>query len=92
MHTAMVQHVDTEKILLYHSNYASGNYTPAACHVDTVYWDSFLDSPNTNIKDKDGDVTSLNKFFGAPMSCGNGMGLSLNRYSKLTGKRAIHIP
>ena len=86
MHTAMVQHVDTEKILLYHSNYASGNYTPAACHVDTVYWDSFLDSPNTNIKDKDGDVTSLNKFFGAPMSCGNGMGLSLNRYSKLTGK------
>lgn len=27
MHTAMVQHVDTEKILLYHSNYASGNYT-----------------------------------------------------------------
>ena len=50
MHTAMVQHVDTEKILLYHSNYASGNYTPAACHVDTVYWDSFLDSPNTNIK------------------------------------------
>ena len=86
MHTAMVQHVDTEKILLYHSNYASGNYTPAACHVDTVYWDSFLDSPNTNIKEKDGDVTSLNKFFGAPMSCGNGMGLSLNRYSKLTGK------
>ena len=51
-----------------------------------MYWDSFLDSPNTNIKDKDGDVTSLNKFFGAPMSCGNGMGLSLNRYSKLTGK------
>lgn len=45
-----------------------------------------MDSPNTNIKDKDGDVTSLNKFFGAPMSCGNGMGLSLNRYSKLTGK------
>ena len=86
MHTAMVQHVDTEKILLYHSNYASGNYTPAACHVDTVYWDSFLDSPNTNIREKDGDVTSLNKFFGAPMSCGNGMGLSLNRYSKLTGK------
>ena len=86
MHTAMVQHVDTEKILLYHSNYASGNYTPAACHVDTVYWDSFLDSPNTNIKDKNGDVTSLNKFFGAPMSCSNGMGLSLNRYSKLTSK------
>ncbi len=86
MHTAMVQYVDTEKILLYHSNYASGNYTSAACHVDTVYWDSFLDSPNTNIKDKNGDVTSLNKFFGAPMSCSNGMGLSLNRYSKLTSK------
>lgn len=86
MHTAMVQYVDTEKILLYHSNYASGNYTSAACHVDTVYWDSFLDSSNTNIKDKNGDVTSLNKFFGAPMNCSNGLGLSLNRYSKLTSK------
>lgn len=86
LHTAVIQHVDTEKILIYHSNYASGNYTSASCHVDALYWDSFLKTPNTNVRDKNGDVISLNRFFGAPLSCGNGMGVSLNRYTKLSSK------
>lgn len=86
MHTAMIQHLDSEKMQVFHSNYACGNYSSAACHVDTILWSSFLENPNTNIKNSSGDIVSLNKFFGAPMCCSNGMGLSLNRYSKLTSK------
>lgn len=86
MHTVIIQHVDSEKLQVFHSNYACGNYSSAACHVDTLLWDSFLETPNTNMRNSSGDIVSLNKFFGAPMCCSNGMGLSLNRCSKLTSK------
>lgn len=79
-HTFMVQSVDSEKMVIYHSNYASHGNTSDTCHFDTIYWQSFRQSPTVSTTVSNGDY-SLNAIFSSKMKNG-GLGISINRYSK----------
>ena len=76
-HTVLIQHIDDEKIMLYHSNYATSGISSAVCRVDTVYWKSFIANPTTNV------TGSLNLLLGSNFRRTGGVGMSLNRYSFL---------
>ena len=76
-HTVLIQHIDDEKIMLYHSNYATSGISSAVCRVDTVYWKSFITNPTTNV------TGSLNLLLGSNFRRTGGVGMSLNRYSFL---------
>ena len=82
-HTFMVQSVDNEKMVIYHSNYASKGNTSNTCHFDTIYWDSFRSSPTKSATASNGDY-SLNAMFYAKMS--GGLGITINRYTKYESK------
>lgn len=83
-HTFMVQSVDNEKMVIYHSNYASKGNTSDTCHFDTIYWDSFRSSPTKSANASNGDY-SLNAMFYAKMKSG-GLGITINRYAKYENK------
>ncbi len=76
-HTVLIQHIDEEKIMLYHSNYATSGVSASACRVDTVYWNSFVSSPTANTNG------SLNYLLGSNLKLSGGLGMSINRYSFL---------
>lgn len=76
-HTVLIQHIDEEKIMLYHSNYATSGIPSSACRVDTVYWKSFIANPTSNTSN------SLNLLLGSNFKRSGGIGMSLNRYSFL---------
>ncbi len=78
-HTFMIQSVDDEKMVIYHSNYASKGNSSASCHFDTIYWDSFASSPTESCYASNGDY-SLNAIFYSKMKVG-GLGISINRYT-----------
>lgn len=80
-HTFMVQHVDNNKLQIYHSNYGYANYTSAMCHIDTIYWDSFIKNPTKSIYNSDNSCYSANSIFYNKMKNG-GVGITINRYSK----------
>lgn len=72
-HTFMVQSVDSEKLRFYHSNYGDDN-----CNIDTIYWDSFRQSPTANKTTSNG--LSRNSLFYNKMKQG-GLGITINRFS-----------
>ncbi len=76
-HTVLIQHIDEEKIMLYHANYATSGVSSAVCRLDTIYWNSFVSTPTTNTKD------SLNYLLGSNFKLSGGLGISINRYSFL---------
>lgn len=79
-HSFMIQTVDSEKMVIYHSNYASRGNTSDTCHFDTIYWDSFRDSPTVSCNAANGEY-SLNAIFHSKMKYG-GLGITINRYSR----------
>lgn len=76
-HTVLIQHIDEEKIMLYHSNYATSGISSAVCRLDTVYWNSFVSNPVSNT------TGSLNYLLGSNLKRVGGLGMSINRYSFL---------
>lgn len=76
-HTVLIQHIDEDKITLYHSNYATSGVSSAVCRVDTVYWKSFISNPTSNTS------SSLNLLLGSNFKRSGGVGMSINRYSFL---------
>lgn len=76
-HTVLIQHIDDEKIMLYHSNYATSGISSSVCRIDTVYWKSFIANPTSN------KSNSLNLLLGSNFRRTGGVGMSLNRYSFL---------
>ena len=76
-HTVLVQHIDEEKIILYHANYATSGISAGVCRLDTIYWNSFVSTPTTNTSD------SLNYLLGSNLKLSGGLGISINRYSFL---------
>ena len=76
-HTVLIQYIDDEKIMLYHSNYATSGISSSVCRIDTVYWKSFIANPTSN------KSNSLNLLLGSNFRRSGGVGMSLNRYSFL---------
>lgn len=85
-HTVLIQHIDNDKIQLYHSNYATSGVSAAVCRLDTIYWSSFTSSPTANSYDKNGNIVSLNLLWGNKLKQQYSLGLSLNRYTYLEQK------
>lgn len=84
-HTVIIQHIDTEKLQVLHSNYETQNVSASVCRVDTIYWNSFLSNLN-NVYDDSGNIISINYLFGSQFKLAQGFGLSLNRYSNIESK------
>lgn len=80
-HTFMIHHIDSKKMQIYHSNYAVGGNASTTCHIDTIYWDSFIENPTKSIYNSDGTLYSLNAIFYNKMK-ETGLGITINRYKK----------
>lgn len=84
-HTFMVQHIDSKKMQIYHSNYGVGTYSSASCHIDDIIWSKFVKSPTKSEYDENNNPISLNSMFYNKMKS-QGLGITINRYSKYTDK------
>lgn len=82
-HTFMVQSIDAEKMRIYHANYAIAGFPSSACHIDTIYWDSFVSAPTQTIYNKNRTIYSLNSLFNNKMRNG-GVGITVNRFKDYT--------
>lgn len=82
-HTFMIQHIDSQKMQIYHSNYGIAPYSSAHCHIDTLRWDSFVANPTKSVYNADNSCYSLNAMFNNKLK-GYGLGITINRYSKYT--------
>lgn len=80
-HTVMIQSVDSEKLCYYHANYPTKEYDQNACHIDTIYWDSFRRDSTKTAYDESGKTYSMNALFYSKMKNG-GLGISINRYAR----------
>lgn len=79
-HTFMVQHIDSQKMQIYHSNYGFANYSSTQCHIDTILWANFLKTPMQSDYDANKNCISVNSIFYNKMKS-QGLGISINRYS-----------
>lgn len=79
-HTFMIQHIDSKKMQIYHSNYGFGNYSSTQCHIDTILWSNFLKNPMKSEYDSNNDCVSANSIFYNKMKS-QGLGVSINRFT-----------
>ena len=82
-HTFMIQSIDSTKMRIFHSNYATRQYGSETCHIDTIYWDSFRKNPTSSVYNSNGTLYSHNSLFYNKMRY-SGMGVTINRYTKYT--------
>lgn len=82
-HTIMIQHIDKNKMQIYHANYALYPYQSSDCHIDDIVWSSFVANPTKSIYNSDNTCYSLNAMFYNKMKT-SGLGITINRYSKYT--------
>lgn len=81
-HTVMIQYIDSQKMEIFHSNYATAGYSSSACHIDTIYWQSMRENPTRTIYDEDGSIYSMNAIFYSTMKVANsgGIGISISHF------------
>lgn len=84
-HTLMIQHIDREKMQIYHSNYETRLDARNDCHIDTIIWDSFVKNPTKTIYNSDDTVYSFNSMFYLKMKS-TGLGISINRLTNYKNK------
>lgn len=74
-HTIMVNHIDSNKMQIYHSNYyISDTVDSTTCHIETILWDNFVKNPTKN------ESNSFNAIFYNKMKS-SGLGISINRFT-----------
>lgn len=81
-HTVMIQYIDSEKMQIYHSNYATTGYSSKVCHIDTIYWQNMRQNPTRTTYDSNDGIYSLNAIFYSTMkvSGSGGIGISVSHY------------
>lgn len=79
-HTFMIQSIDEEKMLIYHSNYQTRTLSSSTCHIDPIYWSSFRANPTTTLYNSDGSLYSHNSLFYNKQKRG-GLGMTINRFT-----------
>ena len=84
-HTFMIQHIDSEKMLIYHSNYQTRLDARDDCHIDAIVWSSFVKNPTQTIYNPNDTVYSFNSMFYNKMKS-TGLGISINRLTKYENK------